>query len=348
MKFHPRDSASNTHWLLTTSTILIAGSFAGFLGLSQPAANAGERIIDSVIATVDDKPITLFELGNRLAPPHQITLEQLRGDESLKKTLDGLILEKLLIVEAERKNIKIGDDDIARYIDEVRQKNNLNEEQFQAALKTEGQTMERYRERIKTEILKSRVASSSIKNATAVTDDQVRAYIKQKLEGESINSNGPKVHLRQILISGKLHPAEDARRLSETIKARLKDGEDFETLAKEFSEGPEKENGGDLGNLPTQDLSSDVVDALSTMKAGEVSYLITSPLGFQLFQLVERIDSSDATDSDNEEITKKIDEVSPEVKAEIKQKLEADKMEHKMQSFIDVELPKLHTVEKKF
>lgn len=330
---------------ITTTILVVAALFSTTLSAPLYA----DILIDSVIATVDDKPITLLELGKRMTPPRQLSLSDISSDATVQKTLDALILEKLLLAEAERKNIKILDDDISRYIEEVKLKNQLSDAQFEEALKKENQTLASYKERIKTEILKSRVATASIKSTAAVTEDEVTQYIRQKLGGELPQATGQKVHLRRILLSATRFTAEEARKKSEDIAKQLEEGESFEALATRMSDAPDASNGGDLGTIPTSDLSPEIVDAVSSLQQEQTSHLVTSPAGFEIFQLVERIDSSESDQEEADEtLQKRVDEVPADIRAQVKQKLEAEKMEKKMTSFIDQELPKLHTIEKKF
>jgi peptidyl-prolyl cis-trans isomerase SurA len=326
-------------------TLVISISYIFLVAYSSFA----ERLIDSVIATVDDKPITLLELGKRLSPVRQVTIKDLQADDAVKKALDGLILEKLLVAEAERKNIRISDEDITRYVEEVKQRNQLSDSAFEDALRKENQTLATYKDRVKSEILKSRVATASIKSTAAVTDEEVTQFIKQKLSGESIHASGQKVHLRRILLSSSKYSAEDARKKSEDIKLEILDGSEFAEIAKSVSDATDAINGGDLGIVPSNDLSPEIIDAVKPLKANELSHLVTTPDGFEIFQLIERIDSSESDSSDeDEELKKKVEAVPDDIRAQIKQKLEAEKMEKKMISFIDIELPKLHTIEKKF
>ena len=331
---------------MTNKTRLFVTSF--FTLFFTFSALAAERVIDSVVATVDDKPITLIELGKRLSPPRQITVEQLRNDKTLIASLDNLILEKLLVAEAERKNIKVQDDDIVRYIEEVKKKNNLSDTEFEAAIQKEHQSLSAYKERVKSEILKSRIASASIKSTAAVTDEEVQTFIKQKIKGESVNANGQQVHLKRILFPISHYTADEARQKSEAFRDLLKSNGDFNETAEAFLKDEKDAIETDLGFVPTSDISPEIIDAVHPLTSGEVSHLVTTPEGFQVFQLVERKDSHSDTDDEDEAVQKKLDEIPADIKAQVKQRLEAEKMERKMAAFIDVELPTLHTVEKKF
>jgi peptidyl-prolyl cis-trans isomerase C len=90
-----------------------------------------------------------------------------------------------------------------------------------------------------------------------------------------------RVRLRQILVSD----AETAAR----ARRRIEDGEDFASVARNVSEGPNAERGGDQGELAREDLPRSYAEAVFALDAGEVSPVLESPDGFRLFQVVERL-----------------------------------------------------------
>lgn len=74
---------------------------------------------------------------------------------------------------------------------------------------------------------------------------------------------------------------------AEEVLERLRRGEDFTALAKEFSEDPfTKQKGGDLGYIPLNELKPDLVELLSQMKVGEVKQYKTED-GYHIVKLLE-------------------------------------------------------------
>lgn len=303
-------------------------------------------MVDTIIATVDDKPITLLELGKRFSPPRTLTLAEASSNPEAKEILNSIILEQMLVAEAERRNIKVGDEDVDHYISEVKKRNSLSDDAFQKTLQNEHKTVNDYREQVKVDILKSKIASNFIKSSAAVTEEEIDNFIRQGMSPSSSpgDPHGAMIHIKQIFLSNKKYTADEARALGEKIKKEVQDEETFETFAKQYSDGSEAAEGGDMGVIAEKDLSPDIFDALLPLKSGDVSIVITAPQGYFLYQLVERISADNASSNDSHD---EKPQVSDALRLQVRQKLEQEKIQSKMISYIETELPKFHTVDKR-
>ncbi|MEW5058138.1 MAG: SurA N-terminal domain-containing protein [Cycloclasticus sp.] len=110
--------------------------------------------------------------------------------------------------------------------------------------------------------------------------------------------------------------AEAKRAQAEKILARIKNGEDFAELAKEFSDdlGSSKQ-GGDLGLLGEGMMGGVFEDTLLLLNEGDVSEVIHTNYGFQIIKLTEKKDDQ----------IKPFDSVKAEVEALYKNKVSSEK-----------------------
>jgi len=87
------------------------------------------------------------------------------------------------------------------------------------------------------------------------------------------------------------HPEYDttpARQKAEDLLKRVRAGEDFATLAKEFSEDPgSRAQGGDLGWFSRGEMVKEFEDAAFALKEGEVSGVVESPFGYHIIKVEE-------------------------------------------------------------
>ncbi len=120
------------------------------------------------------------------------------------------------------------------------------------------------KEQIKYELLMKKAAKDNIK----VTDDDVKEYY-DGLKG--------KIHLSHILVKEK--------KTAEEVEKKLKKGEKFEDLAKEYSTDGTAEKGGDLGWVGKEDnMDKDFVKAAFALKTGEISGPVKSQFGYHIIK----------------------------------------------------------------
>ncbi|MCD5390909.1 peptidylprolyl isomerase [candidate division NPL-UPA2 bacterium] len=126
--------------------------------------------------------------------------------------------------------------------------------------------------------------------AVEIKDDEIVSYYQENIEQFK---RPEEIRVRHILI--RLDPDADeevqaeAKKKAEEILERLKGGEDFAALAKEYSEDPgSREKGGDLGFFPRGWMVPAFEEAAFSLKLGEVSQLVKTPFGYHIIKLEER------------------------------------------------------------
>src|SRR5262245_9819325 len=122
-------------------------SFLAVTAMLTLAAAARAEVINKVIATVDGDPITLYELHGYEASDIRARQESARPESAV--ILDALITDKLIANEAAEKGIIVRDEDVDRYVNDIKQRNKLNDEQLKAALSAQGVTLDEYRKQIR-------------------------------------------------------------------------------------------------------------------------------------------------------------------------------------------------------
>ena len=164
---------------------------------------AGAEVLDRVVASVGDEAVTLFEVDKAGAALFgQIKKSSSTGDreaklaDARKKVLDGLVEKMLLIREAKRIGVEIGEEDVNSAIEKVKEENKIGQEELVMALKKEGLTYEKYKEEIKGQMLRARVVDRKVKSSIDISDDDVRFYYERN-EGEF--SADEEIRVRHIL-----------------------------------------------------------------------------------------------------------------------------------------------------
>jgi peptidyl-prolyl cis-trans isomerase SurA len=270
-----------------------------YFGVFSPGPVNSEEagVVDRIVAVVNEDIVTLAEL-NRVSAPY---IKRLRAagfpaekekKETYKiqdKALDKLIDQKLEEQEIKETGITVSDPEIDGAIENIKKNNSVTDEDLRKMLAREGMTMTEYREQIRKQILKSKLINSQVRSKIIITEEDIRIYYEAHKEEFSEESQ---YHLRNIIMRV---PEYSAPKEKDHIKARmeivlekLKQGEPFEKLAREHSQSPLAEKGGDLGLIDANILSELIQTALKGLNAGQFTDVLDTEQGFQIFY-VEKV-----------------------------------------------------------
>ncbi len=291
----------------------IGAATAALIALTVLPASA--RVVNQVVAVVGKEVITLRELDERISEHLDDLARRYSGQELKKrvaelrsKALNLMINDRLAEAEARAMGISVSDADVDKAVESILETNRMTRQQLERTLATEGLTWESYRDKLRKQILQSRLVYRALKPKIFIPkEDKLALYNarKDQYKGDE------QVVLRRIVLS------LDQRELAETLKQRLDGGADFARLAREFSIGPEAESGGLLGSFSVDQVSARIREAIKGLEPGQHTAVVESPGGFQIFQLVER------------KITpgKTFEEVEPQLTEELTNKALAKKFE---------------------
>jgi peptidyl-prolyl cis-trans isomerase SurA len=308
----------------------------GLLSL-QPEPLLG-RVIEQVVTVIDGEPYTVSSL--REYAQAKLGREFPKGDLNRietedKEVLEQFITEKLLAAEVKQAGIRIRDEEIDQYIAQVKQRNQLSNEDLSTALSREGMTLEAYRASIRAEIEKSEMISRQVLKKVNITSEDVERYYrlntKQFMSPE-------KVSLRHILISlpqgASAEDETEALRKAAELRSRAEAGEEFSKLAAEHSEGGGAAGGGDIGWVRRGSLLKEIEDiAFSKLAVGEISPPVRTSLGVHLVKLEGREAAQPLP--------------LAEVQDRIKEELFAKAREERFQNWLKGDLRRKHRVDVK-
>lgn len=147
--------------------------------------------------------------------------------------------------------------------------------------------------------------SKKIKEETEYSDEDVKkTYEEQRASGEMDEVRVQHILLATVAMPDPTNPAgsggapdADAKRqLAEQLLQRIRNGEDFGELAKQYSEDPgTKEKGGDLDMKPRYSFVPEFEEAAWKLKVGEVSEVVKTDFGFHIIKMIERKPAPDLT-----------------------------------------------------
>lgn len=96
-------------------------------------------------------------------------------------------------------------------------------------------------------------------------------------------------HARHILIKlNEVVSEQDAKQKMDGLKERLDNGDNFEDLARQYSEDGSANNGGDLGWVNPGDTVPKFEAAMNALAPGEISEPVLTPFGWHIIQVIAR------------------------------------------------------------
>jgi len=121
-------------------------------------------------------------------------------------------------------------------------------------------------------------------------------------------------HARHIILQANEKDSperhqEQAKKAAEILELAKK-GQDFAALAQEYSEGPSKDSGGDLGFFSEGQMVPAFDKAVFSMQRGDISEVVKTPFGYHIIMLEEI----------QEEKTRPLEEVTAEIKTLLQRK----------------------------
>ena len=267
------------------------------------------QVSGDVMATVDGRKIFRSDVDkyydNQVASAQQAPV----GEQATMLRLNilrQLIDDEMVMRRAEKLGLLATEEEVDRKLNEI--KSPYTQEQFDQRLKEKKITVEDFKRDIRRSITVDKVMNKEVSSKINVTDQDVADYFAA--HKSEFNLIEPQYHLAQIFVTPMPNPQvhnqnnkaqneADARKKVQMIANRLDSGDDFATLAMNYSEDPETSgNGGDLGTLPESSLRNTdpaTRDAVFKLKPGQYTPIISvvnpatkQAVGFRVVKLVSK------------------------------------------------------------
>ena len=249
---------------------------------------------DYIAAVVNQELVTAGEVERRLGAARASAARQGArtppDDELRRLVFDALIEERVIITVARDSGVKIDEAELDRAVQSVAAQNRFTMAQLQERLRSDGMDMPRFRATLRDQLLIEKLREREVYPRIRISDEDIEQHLAEQ---RTAAVAGAQVNIAQILVAvpeGAGSSMVAARRArAEEALARVKAGEPFDRVAKEFSEDGNRERGGEIGLRPLARLPDLFVAAVKDFKVGEVSAEpLRSGAGFHVLKLLEQ------------------------------------------------------------
>jgi len=282
--------------------ILCSGAIlAGVAGCHQSPA-------PDVVATVNGKDILRADLERYYKASLGDNLQQPPADQANIIRLDVLnhmIEDEILQQRAAKLNLAATDEDVNAKLTEL--KAPFTQEEFDKQLQQRNMTLDDYKRFIRRSLTTTKLLNKEIESKVNITDAEINSYYAA--HKADYNLIEPRYGLARMLITttpssqtsnlqnNKASGDADAKKKIQMLRNRLESGDDFSTLAMQYSEDNTASNGGDMGFVLESQLRTDqeAYNAISKLKPGQYTDIlpISDPAshrigGYAIFKLISR------------------------------------------------------------
>jgi peptidyl-prolyl cis-trans isomerase C len=269
-------------------------SFLAGVGAVPPAGAEDENPMAEKIAEVNGKVINGLEFAREMK---RLQTRMVMEGQSISRdrmpaiqaeALEGLIHRELLYQEALRNEIKV-DEAVLNEAWEKMKAPYGNEEQFKKALAQARFSEEEARQELRRGLAIQEFLDARFVAKAVVTEEEIQAYYKGR---EDEFRQPEQVRASHILI--KVDPRADeaaraeAREKMVGVSQRLKQGEDFAALARELSECPSSDRGGDLGYFERGRMVQAFEDVAFSLNPGETSDIVETGFGYHIIRVTDK------------------------------------------------------------
>ncbi len=253
---------------------------------------SAQEVLDKIVAVVDKEIILDSELNFQVA---SVAAQQHlnANDKKLKmNVLNKMIEDKLVYAEAQLDSIQITDAEI-----DAQLQNQINYfiQQYgskEKLEKTYGMSVARIKRKLRDDTQKSLMSQRLRQEKfgrVEVTKREVDNFFSTFKD--SLGEIPEKFDISHIFINPKSGEKvkKKAREFAQSLLDSIKNGADFDSLAKKYSDDPgSKAQGGDLGWVKRGVFYPEFEAAAFKLQKGELSKVVESPVGFHIIQMIDR------------------------------------------------------------
>ncbi len=273
--------------LAAALTLALASSLAS----AQEPPAAQEQLIDAIAAQVGSEVVLLSTVMSTAAPIEARARQAGASPTEIisirNQALERAIERALIRQVVQRAELEASDGEVDDAINGIAEENGISARQLRESVEGQGMPYAIYRERIRGEIEHSKVMNGIVASRVRVSDEDIRQRFDDELGNQQ--SGGEEFSMRHIMVTEQpgQRSREEACDRVELARVRIDAGDSFPEVASQISE-TSPERGGAVGYMHESELSPWIISTLRSMKTGEISEVIETPHGCNLFQLIER------------------------------------------------------------
>ena len=269
-------SRTSTRASIVFTLLMVVGAFS----VMRPSFAA--KVEDRIVAIVNSDLIMWSEVKREMAPERERLEKQYRGEELSRRlqmveamALTTMIERRLQLQEAKARSVEVGDQEVKQAVKQLIQQGEKIDEKDPASTKS-----------VRDQLTLLRVVDREVRSGVMVADPEMKRYYQEHRDRFALPEE---YTLSQILIKPRSSDElEGARAKAREVMTQLKQGESFEDLALQYSDGPTAPRGGRLGLVRQGELLPAIERGVANLVPGGISEVVESPEGLHIVRLDDK------------------------------------------------------------
>lgn len=258
----------------------------------------------NVAAMVNGRAITYADLEKQYQSQFPATANDHTSEDQMQiqklEVLRTLIDGEIMLQRAEKEGLMATDADVEQKYNEL--KAPYTQEEFQKQLNARKLSVDDLKAQLRRDLSVAKLFNKEITSQISISDKDISDFYTSNKA--SFNLAEPQIHMAQILVTpapdpnvrnlknDKAQDDDQARKKIDSLYQRLKMGDDFSSLAQNYSEDPNSsQNGGDLGFIPESALekaNAELRKAIMALRPGEITNVLRTAEGYRILKVITR------------------------------------------------------------
>ena len=228
----------------------------------------------TVVMVIGNQQLTADDLKQDMVFASEDLPISARDAKGMKARLLDHIIDRYLMLEYARgQGIEVTAEEFQTQLSEI--KEGYTDAGFEQVLLRKSGDPDTWEKRFKEQLIIEKVIESVTREMAPPDYTEIKAYF----ESSPNRFKAPeKVKFRQIVCP--------TRKQARQLHARIRAGENLADLAREYSVGPEAENGGEVGWIPKGVMDETLDKTLFSMAPGDVSPVTKGVSGYHILEVI--------------------------------------------------------------
>jgi len=256
----------------------------GLIGaLASASAWAQSSLANGIAVIVNKTIITYKDVENSIAPAVELLTRQFGQQPEVlaqkiqalqRERIEALVEQQIILHDFETAGYNLPESIIEDEIQKRIRADYTDRLTLTKTLQAQGVTYETYRQRIRNDIIVSAMSQKHIAQGVLISPHKIELYYEEHPDQFKV---GDQVKLRMIVLNKSKDAPAQTVAIAQEILRKLEAGVPFAEMATVYSEGSQRNQGGDWGWMERSVLRKELVETAFSLKPGQRSDIIQTP-----------------------------------------------------------------------